>query len=63
MKAIKKHNILKKKDSNLQIQTIEGKSAYEDAISFLEQQEPVSPLTKEIKLLLSSVLLPLLFLL
>ena len=50
MRTIKKNKILKKKDSNLQIQTIEGKSAYEDAISFLEQQEPVSPLTKEIKL-------------
>ena len=50
MRTNKKNKILKKKDSNLQIQTIEGKSAYEDAISFLEQQEPVSPLTKEIKL-------------
>jgi uncharacterized protein YkwD len=50
MKLIKKNNILKKNDSNLQIQTIEGKSAYEEAILFLEEQEPVEPLTKEIKL-------------
>ena len=50
MKLIKNNNILKKNDSNLQIQTIEGKSAYEEAILFLEEQEPVEPLTKEIKL-------------
>ena len=50
MKAIKKNNILKKKESNLQIQMIEGKAAYEEAIEFLGQQEPISPLTKEIRL-------------
>ena len=50
MKLIKKNNILQKKDSNLRIQLIEGKEAYEEAIYFLEQQEPVSVLKKEIKL-------------
>lgn len=50
MKLLKKNNILIKKDSNLQIQTIEGKKAYEEAIHFLNLQEKVSPLTKEIKL-------------
>ena len=50
MKLIKKNNILQKKDSTLRIQLIEGKEAYEEAIYFLEQQEPVSPLKKEIKL-------------
>ena len=50
MKAIKKHNILKKKDSNLQIQLLEGKAAYQEAIDFLGQQEPISPLSKEIRL-------------
>ena len=50
MNSLKKNNILKKKDSNLQIQTLEGKAAYEDAILFLEEQKPVDPLTKEIKL-------------
>lgn len=50
MNLIKKNNILKQKDSNLQIQTLEGKAAYEEAISFLQKQKPVSPLTKEIKL-------------
>ena len=50
METIKKNNILKKKDSNLQIQTLEGKAAYNEAILFLENQEPVNPLTKEIKL-------------
>ena len=50
MKAIKKNKILKKKDSNIQIQLLEGKAAYEDAINFLGQQEPISPLTKEIRL-------------
>ena len=50
MRTIKKNNILKKKDSNLRIQLIEGRSAYEEAIYFLEQQIPVSPLNKEIKL-------------
>jgi uncharacterized protein YkwD len=50
MNTIKKNNVLRKKDSNLQIQTLEGRAAYEDAILFLEQQEPVQPLTKEIRL-------------
>ena len=50
MNSLKKNNILKKKDSILQIQTLEGKAAYEDAILFLEEQKPVDPLTKEIKL-------------
>ena len=50
MNTIKKNNVLRKKDSNLQIQTLEGKAAYEDAILFLEKQEPVQPLTKEIRL-------------
>ena len=50
MNTIKKNNILKKKDSDLQIQTLEGKAAYEDAILFLEDQKPVEPLTKEIRL-------------
>ena len=50
METIKKNNVLKKKDSNLQIQTLEGKAAYNEAILFLENQEPVNPLTKEIKL-------------
>ena len=50
MNTIKKNNVLRKKDSNLQIQTFEGKAAYEDAILFLEKQEPVQPLTKEIRL-------------
>lgn len=49
MKTIK-NNILIKKDSDLRIQTIEGKSAYEEAINFLQNQKPVSPLKKEIKL-------------
>ena len=50
MKSLKKNNILKRKDSNLQIQTIEGKEAYEDAILFLKQQKPVPALKKENKL-------------
>ena len=50
MNTIKKNNVLKKKDSNLQIQTLEGKAAYEDAILFLQKQEPVSALEKEIRL-------------
>ena len=50
MKNLKKNNILKKSDSMLRIQTIEGKEAYEDAILFLSQQEPVNPLKKETKL-------------
>ena len=50
MKALKKNNVLKKKDSSLQIQTLEGKAAYEDAIAFLQEQKEVNPLTKEIKL-------------
>ena len=50
MKALKKNNVLKKKDSSLQIQTLEGKAAYEDAIAFLQAQKEVNPLTKEIKL-------------
>ena len=50
MKTLKKNNILKRKDSNLQIQTIEGKEAYEDAILFLKQQKPVPALKKENKL-------------
>ena len=50
MKTLKKNNVLKKKDSSLQIQTLEGKTAYEDAISFLREQKEVNPLTKEIKL-------------
>ncbi len=50
MNNLKKNNILQKNDSLLRIQTIEGKDAYEEAILFLEQQEPVEPLKKEIKL-------------
>jgi uncharacterized protein YkwD len=50
METITKKNVLKKKDSNLQIQTLEGKAAYNETILFLEKQEPVNPLTKEIKL-------------
>ena len=50
MRLINKNNILKKKDSNLRIQTFEGRPAYEEAIYFLEQQAPVSPLNKEVKL-------------
>lgn len=50
MNTIKKNNVLKKKGSNLQIQTLEGKAAYEDAILFLQKQEPVSALAKEIRL-------------
>jgi len=50
MENIKKNNILKKKDSNIPIQTIEGKAAYEDAILFLKEQKPVNPLKKEFKL-------------
>ncbi len=50
MKTLKKNNVLKKKDSSLQIQTLEGKAAYEDAIAFLQAQKEVNPLTKEIKL-------------
>ena len=50
MKSLKKNNILKKKDSNLQIQTVEGKDAYIDAINFLERQQPVPPLKEESRL-------------
>ena len=50
MRTIKKNGVLKKKYSNLFIQTIEGKSAYQEAIVFLENQEPVPPLKKESKL-------------
>ena len=50
MRTIKKNNILIKKDSNLRIQMSEGIPAYEEAINFLEQQVPVSPLNKEVKL-------------
>ena len=50
MKLLKKNNILKKTDSNLQIQTIEGKEAYIDTIKFLEQQQPVQPLKEESRL-------------
>ena len=44
MKSLKKNDVLKRKDSNLQIQTMEGKEAYLDAIKFLEYQQPVPPL-------------------
>ena len=50
MKSLKKNNILKKLDSNLQIQTIEGKDAYLDAIKFLQLQQPVPPLKEETRL-------------
>jgi len=50
MKLLKKNNILKKLDSNLQIQTIEGKDAYLDAIKFLQLQQPVPPLKEETRL-------------
>ena len=50
MKMVKNNNVLRKKDSDLQIQTLEGKAAYENAISFLQTQKEVNPLTKEIKL-------------
>ena len=50
MELIKKNNVLTRKDYNLQIQTLEGKLAYETAILFLQKQKPVPPLQKEIKL-------------
>ena len=50
MKLLKKNNILKKLDSNLQIQTTEGKDAYLDAIKFLQLQQPVPPLKEETRL-------------
>jgi hypothetical protein len=50
MELIKKNNVLTRKEYNLQIQTLEGKLAYETAILFLQQQKPVPPLQKEIKL-------------
>ena len=50
MKTIKKNGVLNKENSNLQIQTIEGKAAYEEAIQFLEKQKPVPPLVKDAKL-------------
>ena len=50
MKSLKKNNILKRKNSNLQIQTMEGKEAYKDAISFLEHQKSLPPLKKESRL-------------
>ena len=50
MKLLKKNNILKRMDSNLQIQTIEGKDAYLDTIKFLQSQQPVPPLNEESRL-------------
>ena len=50
MKMLKKNDILRKKDSNLQIQTVEGKTAYEEAIQFLKTQKPVPSLAKESRL-------------
>ena len=50
MKSLKKNNILKKRDSNLQIQTVEGKDAYIDAINFLQNQEGVPPVKEESRL-------------
>ena len=50
MKLLKKNNVLKKNDSNLQIQTLEGKDAYLDAIKYLENQQPVKPLKEESRL-------------
>ena len=50
MKSLKKNDVLKRKDSNLQIQTMEGKEAYLDAIKFLEYQQPVPPLKEESRL-------------
>ena len=47
---IKKNNVLKKKDSSLQIQKLERKAAYENVIAFLQDQKVVNLLTKEIKL-------------
>ena len=50
MKSLKKTNILKKRDSNLQIQTVEGKDAYIEAINFLQNQEGVPPVKEESRL-------------
>ena len=50
MKSLKKNNILKKRDSNLQIQTVEGKDAYIEAINFLQNQEGVPPVKEESRL-------------
>ena len=50
MKTIKRNNVLNRKDYNLQIQTQEGKEAYEEAILFLKKQKPVPALKKENKL-------------
>ena len=50
MKTIKRNNVLNRKDYNLQIQTQEGKAAYEEAILFLKKQKPVPALKKENKL-------------
>ena len=50
MKSLKKSNILKKRDSNLQIQTVEGKDAYIEAINFLQNQEGVPPVKEESRL-------------
>ena len=50
MNLLKKNNILKRTDSNLQIQTVEGKEAYLEAIKFLEHQQPVPILKEESRL-------------
>ena len=50
MKSLKKNNILKKRDSNLQIQTVEGKDAYIEATNFLQNQEGVPPVKEESRL-------------
>ena len=50
IKSLKKNNILKKRDSNLQIQTVEGKDAYIEAINFLQNQEGVPPVKEESRL-------------
>ena len=50
MKSLKKNSILKKRDSNLQIQTVEGKDAYIEAINFLQNQEGVPPVKEESRL-------------
>ena len=50
MKSLKKNNILKKRDSNLQIQTVEGKDAYIESINFLQNQEGVPPVKEESRL-------------
>ena len=55
MNTIKYNNVLFRNESPLRIQTFEGKSAYEDAINFLEQQQPVNPLKLDKRLCLAAL--------